>query len=216
MVYLFAGQDNFSKDLKLKKIKEEFLSEVLKDFNSDVLYAKDASLLILQEKLLYFPLKLKKRILVIKEAGGLKKEIQEFIIKYIKKPDPGIILVLDFQHYDPKDEFINSLARYSQLVRFKESIPLSTFTLSRQIQLQRTDEALRVLNELLKNGEKPERILGGLRYAAEKYAFSPHEGRKRLEILLNCDIEIKTGRLRPDFALEKLVISLCNLKQPAH
>jgi DNA polymerase III delta subunit len=72
-----------------------------------------------------------------------------------------------------------------------------------------------VLNQLLKKGERPERILGGLRYSWENSIATPLETRRRLKALLNCDIDIKTGRLKADFALERLVVSLCSLAKPS-
>lgn len=77
--------------------------------------------------------------------------------------------------------------------------------------MNKPDYALRILNELLRNGERPERILGGLRYAWEREFTPGVEAKRRLKLLLNCDINIKTGKLKPNFALEKLVISLCSL-----
>ena len=68
------------------------------------------------------------------------------------------------------------------------------------------------LSKLLEEGERPERILGGLRYAWERDAASPLETRRRLKALLTCDIEIKTGKIKPVFALERLVIKLCGLR----
>jgi len=65
------------------------------------------------------------------------------------------------------------------------------------------------LAQLLKNGERPEMIMGGLRYAWEKSPLSPVDLKLKLKALLDCDIDIKTGRLQPDFALENLIIRLC-------
>lgn len=205
-LYLFTGQDSFSKDIKLKSIKKEFFAKDIEDFNLDVLYAADLTLIGLQERLLCLPFKAKKRIIVIKEAQALKAEIKDFLLKYVKKllNQQLILLILDINRQDPKDEFIKHISRYSKVLRFQESPPLNTFMLSRQIDLKRTDYALRLLSQLLQNGEKPERILGGLRYSWQKNAF-------RLKLLLNCDIDIKTGRLKPEFALERLVVHLCSL-----
>jgi DNA polymerase III delta subunit len=121
---------------------------------------------------------------------------------------------LDIEHLDHKDEFINSIYRYVKILRFKESVPVDTFTLSRQINLKKPDYALRILNQLLREGERPERILGGLRYVWEKDVTSPQEARRRLRFLLDCDLDIKTGRLKPLYALEKLVIKLCSAGKP--
>lgn len=213
-VYLFIGQDSLSKDIRLKRLKEEFLAKEVEQFNLDTLYAKELNLKDLQEKLLCLPVKTKKRILLIRGAGELKQDIQEFLIRYVKKPEAQIILVLDINRQDPKDEFIKRIFRYCQVFHFKEAARIDAFTLSRQIDLKRVDYALRLLNQLLKNGEKPERILGGLRYSLEKNILNPLERKRRLRLLLNCDFNIKTGRLKPPFALEKLVVNLCCLDKP--
>jgi len=155
-----------------------------------------------------------KRIIAIKQAQDLSKEAKEFICRYVKKPQQQIILILDIFQQERKDEFLNSVSRYAKVLRFREELSADTFTLSRNIGSGRPDYALRVLNQLLKNGERPERILGGLRYVWERdTAPAPIMG-KRLQLLVNCDMEIKTGRLKPAFALEKLVVSLCGLGKP--
>ena len=212
MVYLFIGDDALSKDIKLKAIKLEFLKKETFQFNFDILYAKEITLKELQEKLVYLPVKSPKRILVIKDAQHLKDDSREFILKYVKAPYRHIILVLDAGKQDKKDEFISSVYRYAKTFRFREAEHPDTFTLSRQIELKRPDYALRVLNQLLKDGERPERILGGLRYSLERSTPSHLETAKKIRLLLNCDIEIKTGRLKPAFALEKLVIGLCSFR----
>lgn len=217
-IYLLVGQDSLSKDTKLKKIKQEFLKSDIEQFNFDVLYAKELNLKGLQEKLLCLPVKTKKRIIVIKNAEALKEEIKKFIFHYVKNPYEGVILILDINaaprggsganRQKAEDEFIEYISKYSQVYHFKETAPPDTFMLSRYIDRKQPDYALRLLNQLLKNGERPERILGGLRYVCEREVANRLQKRKRLKLILNCDIDIKTGRLKSTFALEKLVVSL--------
>ena len=233
-VYLFIGQDTLSKDARLKKLKEEFLSPHTQYFNLDVLYAKELDLKGLQERLLCLPLspvrniestsiknkisngvRAKKRIVIIKDSQNLKKDIKEFIIQYVKKPLAKIILVLDINKYLPQDEFIRQINRYSEVCRFKEDAYLDTFALGRAIDSKKSNYALLVLNQLLRNGEKPERIMGGLRYSWENSIADVFQTKKKLRLLLGCDIDIKTGRLRSDFALERLVVSLCSFAKPS-
>ena len=211
MLYLFLGQDNLSKAKQFKLIKQENLSQKTEQFNLDILYAKDLNLKTLQEKLLWIPAASAKRIVVLKTAQALKDELKGFLLEYSQKQSKDIILILDFEQVDKRDSFVNQLAKHAQVFRFKETIQPDTFMLGRQIAAKRPDSALRILNQLLEEGEKPERILGGLRYVWEKDALSSIESRRRLKLLLNCDLEIKTGRIRPVFALEKLVVSLCAL-----
>lgn len=221
MVYIFSGQDSFSKDVKLKKIKEEFLAKDLEDFNLDVLYARDLKLVVLQERFLCLPIGAKKRIIVIKEAEALKEDVKEFILHYVKRPHVSILLVLDINPIPitkakptPGSDFLNQVSRYAKVFRFQGAPQLDAFVLSRQIELRKTDYALRVLNQLLEKGERPERILGGLRYSWQRNVPDPVQAKNRLKLLLNCDIEIKTGRLKPSLALEKLVVQLCGAREP--
>jgi len=214
-VYLFIGQDSLSKDIRLKRLKEEFLSPHTQYFNLDVLYARELTLKDLQERLLSLPLRAKKRIVVIKDSQNLKEDIKEFIIKYVKNPQAKIILVLDINKYLTKDEFIKQISRYSEVCRFKEDAHLDSFALSRAIDFKKSSYALWVLNQLLRNGEKPERILGGLRYSWENSSADTFQTRKKLKLLLDCDIDIKSGRLRSDFVLERLVVNLCCFAKPS-
>lgn len=209
MVYLLIGQDIAAKETQLKKIKQESLPQELQDFNFDTLYASEITLKDIQERFLAIPLKSTKRIIVIKDTDSLNDQSRNFILAYSKKPHKQLVLVLDFNQYDYKDEFIKDISKHATLMRFKEIVNPDTFALSRQIELRKTDYALRILNQLLKNGEPAERILGGLRFDWEKKDIAAANAQKKLKLLLNCDIDIKTGRLKPAFALEKLVVSLC-------
>ncbi len=211
MVYLFIGQDPLSKDIQLKTLKEESLGRKLQDFNFDILYGRELSLKGLQEKLLFLPVKNPKRIIVIKDAENLAQDLKEFILQYAKKPDTKIILILDITRQEKAADFIKHIYKNAKIFRFKEDPRIDTFTLSRSITMHRPDYALSILNQLLKEGERPERILGGLRYAWEKETGVQAQARKKFKLLLNCDLEIKTGRLKPVFALEKLVVGLCSL-----
>ncbi len=210
-VYLFLGQDSLSKEVKLKKLRQEYLNPAVEHFNLDILYAKELDLHKIQERFLALPVGAKKRLIVIKDAQHLKEEAKDFILAFAKKPSAPVVLFLDFYRHDLKDLFLNSLKRYSVVFYFKEEIKATSFTLSRSINMKKGASALRLLNRLLSDGEEPTMILGGLRYGVEKDALRPQEKRKRLRLLLDCDREIKTGKLKAPFALEKLVVSLCRV-----
>ena len=209
MLYLFLGQDGPAKDKQLQAIRKEFLAKGTEQFNLDIIYARETSLNELQEKLIYLPVKSAKRLLVIKHAQDLKEGLRDFLLGFIRSTHKDSLLILDFDRQERRDLLLSQLLKQAKVFRFREDQAIDTFTLSRQIALRKPDQALRLLNELLRNGEKPERILGGLRYAWERESVLPQEAKRRLRVLLNCDIDIKTGRLKPNFALERLVLSLC-------
>ncbi|MDD2751903.1 MAG: hypothetical protein PHN59_02075, partial [Candidatus Omnitrophica bacterium] len=156
--------------------------------------------------------KAKKRILLIRQAQALKAELKDYILKELKTLQNRVALVLDFERQEPRDDFIRKLSPSAQVSYFGSIKLPDTFGLNRQIEAGQLDAALRLLNELLFNGEKAERIMGGLRYAWERDIRRPQELKKKLRLLLNCDLEIKRGKLKPELALEKLIIALCSLK----
>ncbi|MBU2221633.1 MAG: hypothetical protein KJ722_03350, partial [Candidatus Omnitrophica bacterium] len=51
------------------------------------------------------------------------------------------------------------------------------------------------------------------RAAWQRQIQRPQEIRKRLKLLLNCDIEIKTGKAKPGLALERFIVSLCGFSE---
>lgn len=213
MIYLLIGQDVSSKDAALKQIKDKFLTPELELFNLDVLYAKDLDLFLFQEKLLTHPVNSAKRVIVVREAHNLKESLREFILKYAQAPSETVALVLDFAQKNYKDGFVRNISAFAQVREFKATFKPNAFTLSDQIKLKKASSALGILAQLLDEGEEPGRILGGLRSSWEKdINFSP-EAKKRIQALLACDIEIKTGRLKAELALEKMVISLCGFSE---
>lgn len=214
MIYLFVGEDAVSKDIQLKKIRQEFLEKDTEQFNLDILFAQDLTPKSLQEKILCLPVKSRKRIVVIRNALGLTKECREFLLGYLKNPYKEIVLILDIAGPDKKNEFINRVYKYAKVLRFKETVQPDTFALNHKIQIGRLDIALRILNQLLVSGQRPERILGGLRFIWERDTSNSYDRKKKLRFLLDCDRDIKTGRLPPGFALEKLVVSLASLRKP--
>jgi len=223
MIYLFIGQDSSFKDsplsykdIQLKKIKEEFLPQRVEQFNLDTLYAGQLKLKELQERLLLLPVNSSKRIIVIRNAQELHRDIEDFIKQWAKEAHKEIILILDIEEADGKEAWINALSKHAKTFRFKETLGLNTFNLCRQIEQRRPDYALKVLEQLLKDGERPERVLGGLRYALEKSRLNPLEIKRRVKLLVESDIEIKTGKSKPVFILEKLIVRLCSLSQPFH
>lgn len=209
---MFLGCDAAAKDKKLTQLKNQYQLIPTQHFNVDVLYGRETTAVALQESLRCLPVDAQYRLVVIKQADALKDEAKKYLLGYAQKPRPNILVVIDCEAADSRDTWVRNLARLTEVVRFQEAVRVDTFTLYRQIQSRRADAALKLLSELLRGGEKPERILGGLRFALEKdFSTNPEDARKKLSLLIACDNQIKTGRIRADFALERLAVTLCGL-----
>lgn len=237
MVYLFIGQDNVSKDATLARLKKEILAEQTAHFNLDTIHGKDITLQQLQELLLFFPAAKGRRMLVIRGADELKPEVKEFLLGYVNKKPAGqkpapvtpikpgaeaqerTVLVLDVgtaqRAGQSKDQFVEGLKGSCKTVYFREERRWSVFDLARVMEAGNAAESLRILHRLLGEGEKPERLLGGLRATWQKNITAPAELQRRMKLLLASDLDIKTGRVKPNLVLERLVIGLCGFRKLA-
>jgi DNA polymerase III delta subunit len=212
-IYLVTGQDVPAKDKVLKEIKSKYLAASTEQFNLDTLYARDVTLEDLQEKLLYLAVSAGCRMVVIKQASSLPKECKEYIEKYVQAPHPAVILVLDMDVFDRKDRFSMAVFAHATTRQFQQEASRSTFALADHILAGKTAASLTLLHQLMKAGQKPEFILGGLRSGLSRNTADTAYMRRLNRLLLECDLAIKASALKPSFALERLVVSLCGFKQ---
>ncbi|MDD5347511.1 MAG: hypothetical protein PHT59_02735 [Candidatus Omnitrophica bacterium] len=217
-VYLFLGQDTLGpdgaslKNTALARLQASLPKET-RDLNIDTLYVQDRefSLKTLQEKLLNMPAAGDVRLVIVHGIEAAKADARAFLLSYVREPDAGILLVLDAPRPKPDDDFIEQLSDSCQVVRFRLDRQESAFALSNTIERRQAKASLEVLHRLLEQGEKPERIIGGLRSSLMRRCPDALSARKRLKVLLQADLDIKTGRLKPGFALEKMVLSFMRL-----
>jgi hypothetical protein len=219
-LYLFIGCDWVSKSIKLQQIKEQSFSRQSEQFNFDLFYGPELKLRDLQEALLRLPLsapirdslpdlKAKRRIIYIKEARRLNVSIKRYLTEYVRNPLQSVLLILDIEKARPQDVFLRSIFAKARIYHFRSREDTDTFRLCRQIAAKRINAGLRILHRLLEKGEHAERILGGLHFDWVNRYMGTGEKRRGLQLLLECDIDIKKGRIRPAVALERLLIQLC-------
>jgi hypothetical protein len=213
MVYILLGQDTARKNAAVLRLTDESVPRGCgtQCFDSDICWGHDATLAGVQEALMRLPAQGSKRMVVIKEAQDLKPQIRDFLAASEQKDDPRLILVLDFSRHDQKDPFLAKLMPRAKVLRTREEARYTAFDLSRHIESKHPGESLLVLHELLRKGERPELIMGALRSACERRTPDPKALKKKIRALLACDSAIKTGRSKPVFALERLVVILCSL-----
>jgi len=92
---------------------------------------------------------------VIKDVQALKEEAKDFLVKYSRKPYAHVVLILDASAMVIGMLFLDGLAKYGKVWRFKESIRIDAFLLSRNIDARKSDAALRILNQLLQTERSP-------------------------------------------------------------
>ena len=213
-LYVFLGQDSGAKQAMLDKLRQSLFGRDIEEFNLDILYAADLTLKTLQEKLSQLPVQCKRRLVVIKCAHELHKDVREYLCMYVRHPSWANVLVIDIDMYDRRDSFVSSMTSCGRTMSFKDERPAGVFDLSRNIENSQAFASLKMLDQLLRAGTKPEMILGALRVSLNRPAQSSRTAYKRTRLLLECDLAIKTGKLKPYFALERLIIQLCGLSKP--
>jgi len=220
MFYLFIGEDESAKRDKINSLKSELLEKGFEDFNCESFYAKELTLPLFKEALSRLPLESPQRIVVIKDVFKLKDELKDYLAAQIEKLPEDLILILE-SAVIPKTEsaFVNKISRYGKVIPFKAKEKIDAFGLARAIERKDASFALNLLVDLFRNGEKPEMILGALRhrfvksdyFSAAQNSLKLKEKKEKVGLLMEADLNLKTGKVKPEFALEILVVKLCGL-----
>ncbi len=208
MIYLFLGDDDIDKQNKIRALKQKLFDSSVEQFNYEALDAKSLDISCLKESVSRFPVSCKKRLLVIRNISQLKESIREEFLFLIKNVQANLDIVLDAVKIGREDAFLNKVAMVAKSVGCQPRSSPDTFALADAIGRKEPEAALNILSDLFKRGEKPEKILGGLRYRLTRNAFNQKDRISKVGLLLDTDLKIKTGRLKPEFALEALIIRL--------
>ncbi len=209
MAYLFLGEDHPAKETKLAEIKQKILTppEAVK-FDYEILHSHKLSAEDLKKSLASLPVIAKERLVVVRECHKLNAHNKELILEFVKNPYSPCVLVLDSD--SASDAFLQKLEKLTKVVRFKAEIKLNAFDLTKAIERRQGAEALKILSELLQQGDYPLQIMGALVWHWEKsrQRLARDEFQKGLRALQEADMNIKRSRLNPDHALELLVVKL--------
>ena len=130
----------------------------------------------------------------------------------LKDLPQNITLILDVSIATAESgRFMSALLKSAKVINFRNKPEINAFDLGRAIERKSAERALNILADLFANGERPERILGALRYQFVRPGVRPEESRDKIRLLLETDNNLKTGRIKPVFALEALVVRLCRV-----
>ncbi|HQP91917.1 MAG TPA: hypothetical protein PLU24_04505, partial [Candidatus Omnitrophota bacterium] len=169
---IFLGQDDGEKDRHIQVLQKKAFPPELKDLNFTVLHAdeKKLSLSEITETLSCMPISgAKKRLMVIRLAHKLDRNILAGLIKRIQRPCETI-LVLDFPEARPQESFLLEARKSgAEIIIFKETQSFTAFDLGRAIIAARPEESLKILANLIRYKDKAEKILGALFWQWERW-----------------------------------------------
>ncbi len=214
MIYLLIGEDNPAKDKKISEIKTKVIrSDEAQKFDFEMLYGHKLNSDILKKAILSLPVMSSKRLVIIRSVHQLSPHNLDILIAFFDSPDERIDLVLESPTDKIKGDFIPRSKEVAQIFRCELPKKLNVFDMTNAMSRRNVKNALKILSELLSNGNVPVMIMGGLvwfwgtcrrQISSAKY----HQG---LFFLQEADLNIKRTRLKPDYALELLVAKLTSL-----
>ncbi|HOD11944.1 MAG TPA: hypothetical protein PKO44_02460 [Candidatus Omnitrophota bacterium] len=210
MIYFLIGLDHAAKEQKIADIKAKaLLSAEALSFDHQILHGYRLDRDELQKALIALPVVSKSRVVLIRQANELTAKHKELILKADKAFPQGLILILDADAMDEKSSWFQK-GNGVQLLSFKPRTQHNVFDLMREVVAGRQARALELLDELLKNGEMPTMIIGGMVWSWKKER-SKMPLQKFLQGLLafqQADFRVKRSQMRPEYTLEMLVVKL--------
>lgn len=218
-IILILGDDLRAKDQQVLNFKKKFLAQdpAAADFNIDDVNGQEIPLKTLQEILKRLPFKSKQRLLIIRAADRLNDQVAKFILKSLKELSKGdfrIIFLSAGPEDKAQDKFIGRLkdSEFVEKIYCQQKRKRRVFDLARNImEYSSTASALDILRELLSAGIEAPQVLGGLfwYWNNSKGPQGRRNLKKDLELFLDTDMKIKTGKISSGLALELLVVKLC-------
>ena len=214
MTYLFIGPDLPKKDAKIADIKTKFFSDPAAiAFDYEVLYAHKLDGDTLKKSLLSLPHMAPKRLVVIHQGERLKDHNLEIVLEFLSDQPKTTVLVLDYDELDIKSATFTKLKPLTDVTFFGGAKAQNVFDMTRAIGSRNPVDALKILHELLDNNTHPLQIMGGLvwYWGKERERLSAQRFHKGLMVLEEGDLNIKRSRLKPETAIEKVVVELATI-----
>jgi len=209
--YLLSGEDSLAKDQKIEEIKSKILpsNEAIK-FDFEILYGTKLHSDILKKSLVALPAIASQRVLVIHAIQKFSPHNKELILSCVEKKESHLVLILDDDTIDAKNSFIKKLTPFVKTLRFSKGKKQNVFDLTRAMSNGNGAQALKILHELMEDGNHPLQLMGGViwYWGKEKSKLSSERFKKGLQRLQEADLNIKRSRLKPDEAMEVLVVRL--------
>lgn len=92
--YYFHGADEYRKDAAVRELVAGAVDPSTKDFNFDLLRGADVSDEQLESALNTPPMMAARRVVVLRDVGGLKKDARTVLERYLQRPAPDTVLAL--------------------------------------------------------------------------------------------------------------------------
>jgi DNA polymerase III subunit delta len=93
-VYYFYGDNEFLKDAAIRDVTAAVLNAAMRDFNLEQRRGSEVTAEQLDIALSTMPMLSERRVVVLRDVGGLKKEPQRVLERYLENPSSDTVVVL--------------------------------------------------------------------------------------------------------------------------
>jgi DNA polymerase-3 subunit delta len=105
-VYYFHGAEDYLKEVSLAQLTEAAVDKATRDFNLENLRGTDVSGEMLGSLLGTPPMMAERRVVVLRDVGGLKKDARRALEQYLGSPSGDVLLVLVAAAGSKDDRFL--------------------------------------------------------------------------------------------------------------
>lgn len=214
MTYLLLGDDVEAKDQKITEFKKRlFPSPDALKFDYEILYGTKLEADELKKALLALPAIASQRLVVIRAVHKSNATNQRIIAEFIRTPQNHMVLVLDSDEADDRQGFVREWMPFVKVLNVSRRPRQNVFDVTNAMDARNPSQALKVLGDLLAQGDHPLQIMGGMVWfwGKSRDRLTDERFRQGLLELQETDLNIKRSRLRPEHALEILVVRLSSL-----
>lgn len=211
MIYLLLGTDNSAKDQKLSDLKSQFISSSsAQSFDFESLDAHKLNAEDFKKALVSLPAFGKRRLVVIQTADKLTKQNQELLLAFLESKPSHVDIILEASTGSTTRGFWGKVAAKAKVFEYQQGKKQNVFDMARVMERDQAG-ALKILSQMLNDGQHPLQILGGLVWYwgnKAKERVSAQVFKKGLLELQEADVNIKRSRLTPEQAIELCVVKL--------
>jgi DNA polymerase III delta subunit len=212
MNYLFLGQDVNQWEIQLAALKKEFLpSRDAPRMDLDVFYGAKLDPIDLKKSLLALPAVAPQRLVILRDAHQINSHNQTLILDHLTLDVHHVVLLMESCEWTVKDAYVKKLMPFVKMVDLGRGAQHpDVFAMTRAMSGRRLAEALKILSQLLQEGQHPLQIMGGIIWFWGKMRERLLQDRflEGLRALQEADLYIKRSRICPEYALELVVVKL--------
>ena len=214
MNFIFLGNDTSVKNQKISDLKTKYLThpDALK-FDYDVFYAPKLDPDDLKKSFLNLPAVGAHRLILIHQCHKLSERNAEIITEFFKSKAEQAVLILDSDEPELKNSLMQAWKSFVKTTVVHKESKQNVFDMTNAMSAHSTADALQILSNLFAQDIYPLQIMGGLiwYWGKQRQKIGQQRFKSGLRMLQSADLNIKRSRLKPEHALEKLVVELSEL-----